>query len=491
MAVSANSSAVGPLLRNTYLGTSDSETAYAMVQAPDGTYYVTGLTNSRNFPGVDSGFQSFYGGGKHDIFVAHLSWDLSRLIQATYIGGRGDDTGYGIAFDETNNSVYVVGSTTSPRLLGTWRRAQPYYAGGGDTVVVRLTANLKYAWTTYLGGSGDDTPSSVPLGSGRTTAIAVSPENGNIYVAGFTASTDFPATGEGMQPAYGGGGSDAYVAMLTPDLKTIVRATYLGGSDADVPYGMVVVPGNGIFLTGATASPDLPAANGFQPELAGRMDSFVAHLDADLRTRLALTYFGGARLDEGRAVAVDPFSDTVYISGFTYSTDLPGAGFGAQPNYAGRGDAFVAALSPDLSSLVNSSYIGGAQMDAARPSALVLNPTAGVLYVSGITLSTDFPETAGGVQPNFPQDPVYSYNSFISELTIDLTQIVQSTYLGGSQNHTGTHGLLIDRRFGGLMAVFGTGAYDLPNTSGAYQPYFAGGTHDAAVGSFPPDLQNQ
>lgn len=480
----------GYLVRNSYLGSTSFETAYGIVEAPDGTYYVTGATNSRNFPGTEHGAQRVYGGGESDIFVAHFSRGLKRLLQATYVGGPGEDVGYGIALDPATQFVYVVGSTTSIRLPGTTDAVQPRYAGDGDTVVVRLTRNLNRGRLTYLGGSGNDTPNSEPPGSGRSLSIAISPENGNIYVAGFTSSTDFPGTAGGAQHGYGGGPSDAYAAILTPDLAKLVQATYVGGSGADITYGMTLVPGHGVYLVGATTSSDFPGtARGAQETLSGAVDCFVTHLDSNLHGTITSTYFGGTGEDEGRAVAVDPNSETVYVSGYTYSYDLPDVEYGAQSSYGGNGDAFVAALSLDLSQVSNASYLGGSSGDRSRPGSLVLNPATGAVYVGGITASTDFPATAGGVQGTYPGDPGEGYDTFISELTSDLTQITQSTYLGGSTGHTGIHGLVVDPATGQIIAAFGTGASDIPNTAGAYQPYFAGGIHDAGIGAFPPDLR--
>lgn len=476
------------LLRNSYFGSSAWESAFGIAEAPDGTYYITGMTNSRDLPGTSGGAQPVYGGGNHDIFVAHFAADMSRLMQATYIGGPGDDRGYSIAFNPVTNRVYVAGSTTSavfPRTLGS---AQPRYAGQGDTVVVELTADLAYMHATYLGGSGDDTPCRLGSNPDQRISLIIAPDSGDVYVSGATSSVDFPNTVDGAQSALAGG-RDGYVAMLTPDLNTLLQATYLGGSDSDLPYALALSPQLGLYVVGSTASSDFPGTSqGVMNALAGPRNAFVARLDPTLRGPIRSTYFGGGRIDDGRAVAIDAESAIVYISGSTSSRNLPFTQSGAQAANAGGGDAFVAALSSDLSTAINVSYLGGSGLDMARSSSLALDPIDGGVYVAGTTTSRDFPATAGGVQADYPGLSGNTYESFVTKFTPDLTQLVQSTYLGGSLSHTGIHALVADPVSGALVVAFGSGTPDLPNTDGSYQPFFAGGGRDGGLGSFPPGL---
>lgn len=478
-----------PLLRNTYYGSTGLESAFGTARAADGTYYITGMTNSTDLPGVNGGVQPAYGGGSHDIFVAHFSADLHRLLQATYLGGTGDDRGYAVAISPSTRYVYVVGSTKSSGFPFTAGSAQARYGGNGDTVVIELTANLTHARATYLGGSGDDTPDLESKNPDQEIAIAIAPDSGAVYVSGITTSVDFPHVEGGAQPAYGGGSADGYVAALSPDLKTFIQATYLGGSGPDAPYALAVSPVFGVYVAGSTQSSDFPGtAGGAQATFGGVRDAFVAHLDPGLQGYVESTYLGGTRIDDGRSIAVDDTSGIVYLAGNTLSRNVPFTDFGAQPTYGGGGDGFVAALSPDLSTVSNASYLGGTGLDLARPSSLVVNPVDGEVYVAGTTTSQDFPSTAGGVQSNYPGLGNNGYDSFISEFTPDLTRLVQSTYFGGSISHTGIHALIADPDTGALVAAFGSGTPDLPNTDGAYQPFFAGGSRDAGVGSFPPDL---
>lgn len=473
------------LNRTTYLGAGHYDTAYGMAEAPDGTIYVTGLTDSPNFPTTPGVVQPAYGGGTEDMFVAHFSADLSSLLDATFIGGSDDDRGYAIVYDSRNSLVYVAGATYSSDFPKTAKGAQPVYGGGGDTVLVVLTPDLHRMRATYLGGSGDDTPNTEDRGVGRTIALAVSPSNGHIYVSGPTASTDFPDTAGGAQPA-NAGDWDTYVATLSPGLRTLLQATYLGGFASDQPFGMALTPGGDVYVAGTTGSSDFPGTSqSAQPDLAGLDDAFVARLSPNLTHLLGASYFGGTSNDSGSAIAVASDVDTLYLAGTTASTDLQHTRYGAQPAYGGGNyDAFVAAFDLSLRHVWTATYLGGSGTDRARP-ALALSPADGSIYLAGTTTSLDFPDTANGIQSSYPGG---NYASFVTHLSANLGRIEQSTYLGGSTSHTGLHALLIDALSLQVYAAGGSGAADLPNTTGAYDPKFAGGGHDAIASMLDPTL---
>lgn len=486
-AASAGNSTLIRLTRTTYIGGSHFDSAFGIAEAPDHTLYVVGTTRSLNFPVSAGAAQTRYGGGTGDIFVAHFSPGLNRLLNATYIGGSGEDRGFAVTYDARNNRVYVVGSTYSPDFPDTGSGAQPQYAGNGDTVVVELTPNLAYMRATYLGGSGDDTPGGSFSEPSRTMAIGISPANGDIYVAGTTDSTDFPKTAAGAQPA-NGGLYDGYVAALTPSLHRILRATYLGGSGEDIPSSMAFDEAGDVYVAGATDSPDFPdTAAGAQSALSGSQDAFVVALQPNLTAIENATYLGGTHLDVATGIAMSTRPNYLYVVGSTNSTDFPKTLMGAQPHNAGNSDAFVAALTRDLKNVAIATYLGGSSLDTARP-AIAVSPTNGSVYVAGTTVSSNFPDTVNGVQSQYPGG---TYASFVTHLTEGLTQIIQSTYLGGSTNHTGVHDMLIDPVTLHVYTAGGSGAADLPNTGGAYDSSFNGGGRDAIVSAFNPTLTPQ
>src|SRR5204862_2720964 len=169
---------------------------------------------------------------------------IDPLVQSTYLGGSGEDLLYApgsLAIHPSSGDVYVTGSTTSTNFPGTTGGAQPANAGGcggtTDAFVARLTADLTtLTQATYLGGTCDD----------YATALAIHPTSGDIFVAGYTNSTDFPGTIGGAQPGNGGAPgsftSDVFVARLTADLTGLTRATYLGGSGDENAWALTIHP---------------------------------------------------------------------------------------------------------------------------------------------------------------------------------------------------------------------------------------------------------
>jgi hypothetical protein len=203
-----------PLFQATYLGGSDGgEAGEAMAIHPTtGDVYVAGTTESTNFPGTAGGAQPANGtvGGGRDAFVARLKSDLTApLLQATYLGGDGDEFAFGLAISPTTGNVYVTGPTNASDFPGTAGGAIDTAPGNGDTYVARLNSALTaLLQATYLGGTGED----------EARGLAINLTTGDVYVAGRTGSTDFLGTTGGAQPDNGGGANDAYVSRLTASL---------------------------------------------------------------------------------------------------------------------------------------------------------------------------------------------------------------------------------------------------------------------------------
>ena len=311
------------------------------------------------------------------------------LTYSTYLGGAGDDQGFGIAVD-SSGSAYVTGVTGSTNFptLGAF---QPTFAGGIDAFVSKLNATgSALVYSTYLGGSDDD--------EGLGIAVDAS---GSAYVTGFTGSTNFPTTAGAFQPTLAGG-PDAFVTKLNPaGSAPLLYSTYLGGSNIDGGFGIAVDSSGSAYVTGDTASTNFPTLGAFQPTFGTVscsnppvcFDAFVTKLNPAGSALVYSSYLGGSDNDEGRGIAVDS-SGSAYVTGFTLSTNFPTTG-AFQPSLAGRVDAFVTKLNPAGSALVYSTYLGGSAADAAFGIAV---DAAGSAYLTGQTDSTNFPTTKRAFQ---------------------------------------------------------------------------------------------
>ncbi|MBI4637936.1 MAG: SBBP repeat-containing protein [Candidatus Rokubacteria bacterium] len=241
------------------------------------------------------------------------------------------------------------------------------------------------SYSTYLGGSAGD--------EGFGIAVDAS---GNAYVAGQTSSTNFP-TASALQPVLGGF-SDAFVTKLDPSGATLVYSTYLGGSAVELnggTAGIAVDASGNAYVTGDTSSTDFPTASALQPASGGSTDAFVTKLNPTGAALVYSTYLGGSSNDRGLGIAVDA-SGNAHVTGITLSTDFPTAS-ALQPAFGGIIDAFVTKLDPTGATLVYSTYLGGSNNDQGHSIAV---DASGNAYVTGFTLSTDFP-TVSALQPAF------------------------------------------------------------------------------------------
>jgi hypothetical protein len=366
---------IDPVLSfSSYLGGSDSDFGFGIAVDSAGNAYVTGSTKSTNFPTANP-LQAVLGGGTvyGDAFVAKLNPAGTALIYSTYLGGNGEEDGYGIAADSAGNA-YVTGSTSSTN-FPTVSPVQAVFGGSYDAFVAKLNpAGSALVYSTYLGGSAES------FGS----AVAVD-FSGNAYVTGYTYSTDFPIANP-LQAVLNGP-NDAYIAKLNPAGSALVYSTYLGGGGFEIGYAIAVDSAGNAYVTGSTTSIDFPTASPLQAVYGGgEFDAFVAKLNAAGSALVYSTYLGGTSADVALGIGVDS-SGNAYVTGGTTSTDLPTAN-PLQAAAAGEFDAFVSKLNPSGSALVYSTYLGGSSRDVGNGIAV---DSTGSAYVIGYTRSTDFP----------------------------------------------------------------------------------------------------
>ena len=456
------------LLDSTYLGGTGSDSAYDVAVDDAGNVYVTGFSESANFPiaSPQQGRLVEEAGVRTDAFVAKLNPNGDGFVYSTFLGGKARDAGHAIAV-AVDGSAVVAGYTESAD-FPLARPIQKTFGGGpSDAFVARISpegAVLQYS--TYLGGTGTDT----------ARGLAVS-QSGDAYVAGTTTSGDFPMAGTPVRSTLSApDDSDAFVTRVNSAGSALVYSTYLGGNGEDHGLGVALDPVGNAYLVGDTRAPDLPTVNAFQPGLGGgtpgvggaNADAFVSKLDPNGTALLYSTYLGGTESDQGAGIAVDG-AGNAYVTGSTGSTNFPVVR-PAQPRKNGDFDAFVAKLSPD-GPLFWSTYLGGSASDGGGGVAV---DAGGRASVTGAAASTDFPTVkpfqaskAGGFVDGF----VATYDEAGAGLT-------QSSYLGGREDDQGTS-IAVDGD--GILHVTGyTNSDDFP-TAKPFQPAEGGGGGDVFV----------
>lgn len=411
---------IDPVLEySTYLGGSGNDFATSIALDSFANVYVTGRTDSPNFPGANP--PSTIGPSNRDAFVAKLNPDGSALIYSTYFGGSRDDAANGIAIDSDGNA-FLVGITESNDLPTTPGAFQSMGVGG---FVAKINAGGNgLVYSTYLG------PTSI---GGAVRAIAVD-ALGNGYVVGSCDSPDFPTTSGAFQTA-SGGSFDAFVAKLSPDGSSLVYSTYLGGSADDRASAVAVDATGSAFVTGFANSTDFPTTPGtvstiWHPIL------FVTKLSPTGTNLIYSAHFGGGGDDYGGGITVDP-TGSAYVTGGTNSSGFPTTSGAFQTTLKGRSDALVLKLSPDGSALFYSTYLGGSgeENPFSGSSVGIAVDSDGNAYVTGMTDSTDFP-----VINALQGFKVGDRDAFVAKLNPSGSAILYSTYLGGSgaENPFGT-----------------------------------------------------
>ncbi|MHC4272947.1 MAG: SBBP repeat-containing protein [Planctomycetota bacterium] len=297
-----------------------------------------------------------------------------------------------------------------------------------DIVVVKLDPDGDLLWTTHIRGNDHDIANGIVLDDAN-----------NLYVTGWTDSSDFPTVGA-LQTTLTGF-RDVFVMKLAHQDGSVLYSTYLGGDYADEGHGIALNGAGEIYLVGSTQSTDFPTVDPIQAEPIGNpyaySDAFVTKLSADGSTILYSTYLGGAKDDRAVAIALDE-SDNMYLAGDTDSANFPTVN-PIQSAYAGDQDIFVAKLSADGSAIDYSTFLGGEDWD--RVARLALDDTDHA-YVAGSTRSIAFPTTPGAFQEEFvgsilgcevPFGADHNCDdAFVTKLAPNGTALAYSTYLGGT-----------------------------------------------------------
>jgi len=341
-----------------YLGGSGDDRATGVSVDSSGRIVVAGETGSPDFP-VRNAIQAKPGGGT-DAFVAEYD-GARRVLFSTYLGGSGDDRAHGVAV-ASDGAIYLAGETGSSD-FPVANALQPARGGAIDAFLAKLAADgSSLEFSTYLGGSGDD----------RANAVALDPD-GNPYLAGSTASMDFPAPA-GQHPVFAGGATDAFLAHVSADGAALLSSAYIGGTGDDEALALAVPAFGDVYLAGRTSSTDFPTHNPLQASFGGGAeDAFLIHMAAD-GTVFHSTYYGGSGAERALGIAVDP-DGCPWVVGPTSSADLPRM-LEPESYHGGVSDAFFAKISDPI--LVAGNMVIGKNLQKRLDVELSLLPYGGI-----------------------------------------------------------------------------------------------------------------
>lgn len=481
---------VDPILSySTYLGGSGVDGANAIAVAPDKTAFIAGGTFSTDFP-TNTTLQPNAGGPNDfpkDAFVAKLSVDGSTLIYSTYLGGKNQDVANGIAVDSFGQA-YVVGTTISPDYPTTFASFNVECGGDGKCGATLNPGGLMVsnAFVTKLNTEGSGLLYSGFLGEYENVkglAIAVD-ANQVAYVTGQTEPNGvptvaitppnvppppFPISQNAAQTTFGAGVNDAFLTQIDKAGGAILYSTYLGGVNETIGYGVAADTSSNAYVTGITYSSDFPVTgNAFQPLYGGAGDAFLAKVNTAGGPFVYSTFLGSSGLDQGNGITLDS-SNNAYVTGETNS-----GGFVSPRPYGGDGDAFVAKFNTSLAgpgSLTYFTYLGGSLADAGQAIAVDSNGNA---YVTGSTVSSDFPVAGAIFQPRFGGG---NADAFVTKLDPTGATLLYSSYLGGTNTDVG-YGIAVDAD-GNAYVAGQTCSLDFP-LANPVQPA-SGGNCDAFI----------
>jgi hypothetical protein len=368
------------LLYSTYLGGSGGTEGYRIAVDASGNAYITGSAGS-DFPVVNAIQDACGGISCWDAFVTKINAAGNALVYSTYLGGSGEDDGYGLALDASGNA-YITGFTASTD-FPTVNAIQSIFGGWFDAFVTKINpTGSALVYSTYLGGSAAEYDQDIAVDAA-----------GEAYITGWTYSNNFP-TVHAIQPT--NHSQDAFITKINAAGNGFVYSTYLGGSNAEQGLGITADSAGNAYVTGDTLSFDFPTANALQSTNGGYENAFVTKISPDGDTLVYSTYLGGSGYAQGRRIAVDSAKEA-------YVTGVAGINFPVVNAIKSKGtnDAFVTKISADGSTLIYSTYLGGRGSDYGNAIAV---DAAGTAYVTGETNSTNFPKTLLAYQPSLKGD---------------------------------------------------------------------------------------
>ncbi|HLG04315.1 MAG TPA: T9SS type A sorting domain-containing protein [Bacteroidia bacterium] len=363
----------------------------------------------------------------------------------TYLGGTNADEFFGAALTP-GNGVIVVGRTQSTDFPVTANAMQDTLAGSYDACISRFDTMGNCLWSTYYGGTGFD---------GAYSAIYT---DSGIIICGGTSSTDLP-----MMNAYqsaNAGSYDAFLLLLN-DSGQLIRSTYFGATGGDQAFALAIDTSGNIVIAGSSTAAGLPlASSGYQPTPAGAIDAFIAVFDLQLQP-LWCTYYGGIGSEDIHTITVTPTGEIVFCGG-TYSLNFPVTTDAYQGFLMGAPDVYMVRFGMD-GTRHYATFLGGTSQEDCNA---VVCDSAGKVYLSGFTFSSDFPIVGNSYQTT----PEGQSEIFVA--CFDTAgQLNWSTYIGKS----GIESAFVAYRYGKYLYIGGTTeSPNFPIGPEAFQAFYLG-----------------
>jgi uncharacterized repeat protein (TIGR01451 family) len=425
------------LIYSSFLGGEENDSVEGVVVDAAGIAYVTGGTKSNAFPTTGNAYQGSRAGDT-DAFLTRINASGSALLYSTFIGGAGTDRGSGVVLGG-NGIAYVAGFGASPD----FPTEDPFQAGFGgsfDAFVAKFDTNASginsLIFCSNLGGTGDDKAFGIAIDSGAA----------NIYVVGQTSSNNFPVLNP-SQPATGGS-FDAFIAKVS-SAGTKVYATYYGGSGDDRGTG-IAVNATGVYVTGFTASTNLPVVAPLQLNNGGGFDAFVAKLNPSGTSFLYSTYLGGAANENfvAAVTATNPITvdaASAYVTGYTASANFPTA-LPVQPTKSGGQDAFIAKIA-DATPAAEFSL-------SLTPVSRTVSPGGATTYTVNVTPEGGFTGNISLSITGLPNGATVDFNPASISITDATSKSSTLTITSAANTTPGTYSLSVTGTSGNLQHSF-------------------------------------
>ena len=425
---------IDPLfLYSRLMGGSERDLGEDIAADSEGNIYIIGRTRSSDFPVVEPTITEFFPSLlDDDIFVTKINSDGETLEYSTFIGGTGGDYGSAITVDIFGNA-FITGYTVSEDFP--FVNGFQHFAGGscyaGSTCSDAFVSKIKpdgsgFEFSSFLGGGGSNSTE-------RGYGVAVDAD-GNVYVTGTAAGTDFPLKNAFQSTM--AGSYDAFVTKIKPDGSAIVYSSYLGGSYRDSGYDAAVDSNGALFVGGDTeSSTTFPTVSPLYT-CNESTNGWLAKIKPDGSGKEFCTCLRGNSGSRVWSLALDPDGNVVAV-GETDSNDFPLVN-PYQNTMDGYGDAFISRVKLDGSALMYSTYFGGNSYDYAYGVAV---SESGLIVVTGGTTSDVFPVTSDAFQSIL--GGAEDSDVFLSVFSADGGTLLYSTLAGGQDDDLG-RGAAID-----------------------------------------------